>query len=196
MHKRQFLGVGAATALAGPAAAARQAARQDARGPTLLTVTGAIARGNRGPFDPALDQMMHKHEVRFDKAWAFDYASLLELAPQTIRPTLEYDAKPHVLRGPLLLDVVARAGARVDEKTILVLRAVDGYNVEVRLAQARARRVIVATHVDGQPMALGGLGPLWAVVDADRLRELAALPLAQRFTACPWGLYHVEVRQG
>jgi hypothetical protein len=195
MHKRQFLGAGVgATVLA--ASGSAMAAQPDARGPTLLTVTGAIARGNRGPYDPALDQMMHKHEVRFDKAWAFDYAALLALAPQTIRPTLEYDAKPHVLRGPLLLDVVARAGARVDDKTILVLRAVDGYNVEVHASQARARRMLVATHVDGEPMALGGLGPLWAVVDADRLPALAALPLAQRFTACPWGLYHVDVRQG
>jgi hypothetical protein len=62
------------------------------------------------------------------------------------------------------------------------------------MGYAGARRVIVATHIDGAPMPLGGLGPLWAVHDADRIPELAALPLAQRFTTCPWALYHVEVR--
>jgi len=192
MKKRQFLGAAAA---AGALPLAAQAAiTPAARSPALLTVTGAIARGNRGPLDPALDQMMHKHGVSFTKAWAFDYPALLDLAPQTIRPTLEYDAKPHTLRGPLLLDVAARAGASVNDKTVFVLRAVDGYNVEVTAAQARARRVIVATHIDGNPMPLGGLGPLWAVYDADHVREMAALPLAQRFASCPWGLYHVEVR--
>jgi len=196
MNKRQFLGTAAiAGALPiGGQAAQSTAAGPASRGPTLLTVTGAIAAGNRGPFDPVLDQMMHKQGVSFSKAYAFDHPALLQLAPQTIRPTLEYDAKPHTLRGPLLLDVLARAGARVGDKTILVLRAVDGYNVELTGAQARARRVIVATHIDGGPMPLGGLGPVWAVIDADRIPEMAALPLAQRFAACPWALYHVEVR--
>ena len=191
MNKRQFLG----TAAAGAALprAARTSPSGDA-GPALLTVTGAGIRSNRGPFDPVRDQMMHKQGLAFTRAHAFDYASLLQLAPHTIRPTLEYDARPHTLRGPLLLDVLARAGATVADGTVLVLRAVDGYNVELSGAQARTRRVIDATHVDGAPMPLGGLGPLWAVIDADRLPDMAALPLAQRFAACPWALYHVEVK--
>ena len=191
MNKRQFLG---ATAIAGAFPLAGHAGEAASRGPALLTITGAIGHGNRGPLDPVLDQMMYKQQLKFDKAYAFDYAALLELAPQTIRPTLEYDARPHTLRGPLLVDVLARAGARLDDKTVLVLRAVDGYNVELPLVQAKSRRVIVATHIDGKPMALGGLGPLWAVFDADRVPEMAKLPLPQRFAACPWALYHIDVR--
>ena len=195
MNKRQFLGAAAAAGaspIAGGAAAASLPALPD--GPALLTVTGALAHSNRGPFDPVLDQMMHKHGVSFRKAWVFDEAALRALPALTIRPTLEYDGKTHALRGPLLTDVLARAGARLEDKTVLVLRAVDGYNVELPLAQARARRFILATHVDGKPMPLGGLGPLWAVYDADRVPEMAALALPQRFAACPWALYHVEVR--
>jgi hypothetical protein len=191
MNKRQFLGT---AAVAGAFPIVAQAAPAAERGPALLTVTGDIARSNRGPLDPALDQMMHKHQVTFTKAWAFDYPSLTALPQQTIRPTLEYDGKPHTLRGPLLTDVLAHAGAKLNDKGILVLRAVDGYNVELPVAQARARRFIVATHVDGKPMPLGGLGPLWAVYDADRVPEMATLPLPQRFSACPWALYHVEVK--
>jgi hypothetical protein len=194
MNKRQLLAAAAASAAAAttlPLAA--HASPSSGAGPALLTVTGAGIRSNRGPFDPVRDQMMHKQGVTFTKAHAFDYGSLLQLTPHTIRPTLEYDGRPHTLRGPLLLDVLARAGATVGDRTVLVLRAVDGYNVELSGAQARTRRVIVATHIDGAPMALGGLGPLWAVIDADRVPEMAALPLAQRFAACPWALYHIEV---
>jgi hypothetical protein len=195
MNKRQFLGAAAAAGalpLAGQATSASLPALPG--GPALLTVTGDLMRSNRGPFDPALDQMMHKHGVSFRKAWVFDDTALRMLPAVTIRPTLEYDAKVHELRGPLLLDLLAHAGATLGDKTVLVLRAVDGYNVELPIAQARARRFIAATHVDGKPMPLGGLGPLWAVYDADRVPEMAALPLGQRFASCPWALYHVEVR--
>jgi hypothetical protein len=195
MNKRQFLGAAAAGALPLATRAAATSSPAPLDGPVLLTVTGAIAASNRGPYDAALDQMMHKHGVSFRKAHAFDDAALRALPAVTIKPTLEYDGKPHLLRGPLLVDVLARAGARLEDKTVLVLRAVDGYNVELPLAQARARRFIVATHVDGKPMPLGGLGPLWAVYDADRVPEMAALPLGQRFAACPWALYHIEVTQ-
>ncbi len=190
MNKREFFGAALATA-ALPATAANK--MQPGKGPALLTITGAITRPNRGALDPALDQMMAKHKLAFSRACTLDFAALTRLPAQTIRPTLEYDGKPHTLRGPLLLDVLAQAGARTDPGTRLALRAVDGYAVAVTLKQARAQRFIIATHLDGQPMALGGLGPLWAVIDADRVPDMAALPLNQRFGACPWALYHIDV---
>ena len=42
-------------------------------------------------------------------------------------------------------------------------------------------------------MGLGGLSPLWAIIDADRIADLATRPLAERFGACPWALYHIDV---
>lgn len=163
-------------------------------GPALLTITGAIGRPNRGALDPALDQMMQKQKISFDKACALDFAALSRLPVVHIKPTLEYDGKPHALHGPLLLDVLALAGARPAAQSKLVLRAVDGYAVTLSAAQARAQRYMVATHLDGAAMPLGGLGPLWAVVDADRIAELAARPLTGRFGNCPWALYHIEVQ--
>lgn len=164
-----------------------------ASGPVLLTVSGAIGRGNRGALDPARDVMMHKHKLGFAKAHAFDFASLLALPAVTIHPTLEYDNRAHALRGPLMLDVLVAAGARPKDDAKLVLRAVDGYAANLGVGQARAERFIVATHMDEQPMALGGLGTLWALMDADRLPAVAAKPLAIRFAGCPWALYHIEV---
>lgn len=191
MKKRQFFGAATAGAALLLPAAGRAAALSHS--PALLTVTGAIGRVNRGPLDPALDQMMHKQQLNFTRACAFDFAELTALPAKTIKPTLEYDGRAHTLRGPLLLDVLKAAQATLREDSALVLRAVDGYAATVTVAQARARGFIVATHLDGEPMALGGLGPLWAVYDADRAPGMASKALNERFGNCPWALYHIEV---
>jgi hypothetical protein len=194
MDKRRFLATAGMAGLmlqARPAVAAPGASG----GPTLLTVSGAVGgKGNRGPLDPALDQMLAKHGIQFAKAWAFDAAALQRLPAVSIQPTLEYDAKPHTLKGPLLETVLQAAGIAPGAAVTLGLRAVDGYNVVVSLADARGYRMMVATHLDGAPLALGGLGPQWAVYDADRLPAFKDKPLKERFGLCPWGLYHIDVK--
>ncbi|HRP26595.1 molybdopterin-dependent oxidoreductase [Thauera sp.] len=192
MNKRHFLHA-ALLAAAAPAIPAARAATPPADGPTVLTLSGALARPNRGALDPALDQLMSKHGLAFDQARSFTFAELAALPAIEIRPTLEYDARVHALRGPLLSTLLEQAGAMAGETTTLVLRAFDGYTVELGAADLRRLSPIVATHIDGTPLPLGGLGPLWAVHDADRIPELAARPLAERFAQCPWGLYSVHV---
>ncbi len=191
MKKRHFLTAALGASTLAPAAQANPAGQ---RGPTLLTVTGAIGRGNRGGLDKALDQMMVKQQLAFDRGHTFDFEALRALPSITIRPTLEYDARPHTLRGPLLGQVIEATGARLDNTLKLVLRAIDGYTVTLTLAQARRYRFIIATHLDGKPMPLGGLGPLWAVFDADQHADVMARPLAERYAQCPWGVYHLEVQ--
>ena len=73
------------------------------------------------------------------------------------------------------------------------LRAIDGYNVNITPAEIQSYRMIVATHLDGAPMALGGLGPQWAVYDADSLAAFKSKPVKERFALCPWGLYYIDV---
>lgn len=199
MQKRHFLNATLAGALTGAVAApswAAQGGRKTPSGPTLLTVSGRIGAGNRGPLDPALDQMMVKQKVTFDKAQVFDFAAITALPAVTLQPTLEYDSKPHTLKGPLLLDVLRACGVKISDKTTIFLRAVDGYAAQISAAEAEKYRFIVATHLDGQPMALGGLGPLWALYDADRFPDMAAKPLSARFANCPWATYHIQVKEG
>jgi len=192
MNKRELLATGVlGAALPLHASAAQSAAHA---GPGLLTVAGAIDRSNRGPLDPALDQLMVKHKARFERAWQFDAAMLARLPAVTIQPTLEYDAKVHKLNGPLLSTVVEAAGVAAGANVMLALRAIDGYTIAVSLADARGYRMIVATTLDGAPMSLGGLGPMWAVYDADRLPAFKDKPLNERFALCPWGLYFIEVK--
>lgn len=176
-----------------PAAAPRPA---PLRSPVMLTVSGAIKKSNRGPVDAAVDQMAVKHGLAFDKAWTFDAAALANLPAVTINPTLEYDGKVHALAGPTLEMVLAMLGIAPGQPGVqLVLHAVDGYRVEIALADVRANNMIVATRIDGQSMAIGGLGPQWAVHDADRLPQFKDKPLNERFAQCPWGLFHIEVKQ-
>ena len=195
MDKRRFLT--ASTAAIGGALSMRTALAADPpdAGPALLTIVGDVGKTNRGPLDPALDQMMAKHKVQFDKAFGFSTAALARLPAVTIKPTLEYDAKVHTLAGPLLTTVLEAAGVN-NPAARLGLRAVDGYNVLVSLQDARSYRMVIATHMDGKPLALGGLGPHWAVYDADRLAAFKDKPLKERFGLCPWGLYLIDVRNG
>lgn len=200
MQKRDFLNASLLGAVAGasvlPTLVHAQNGPKSASGPTLLTVSGLIGAGNRGAFDPALDQMMGKQKLQFAKAQTFDFAALTAMPAVTIKPTLEYDGKVHTLKGPLLLDVMKASGVKVTAKTAFFLRAVDGYAAQVSAADAAKYRFIVATHLDGRPMALGGLGPLWAVYDADRFPDMMAKTLPERFANCPWATYHLEVKEG
>lgn len=189
MKKRDFLATMAAGA-AVPLCAGAQPAK-GLKGPALLTVTGAITKANRGAFDGILDQMMAKQKLKFDKAHAFDFAALAAMPAVTIHPSLEYDNKKHELKGPLLSTVLEAAGAT---GTKLATRAVDGYAPVITVADAKKYGFIIATHLDGQPMPLGGFGPLWAVYEPDKFADMVAKPISDRFANCPWGLYHIDVQ--
>jgi hypothetical protein len=196
MDKRQFLSSAVALgAVSSAYAGTREAGGTCAASPTLLTISGAIKRHNRGEFNPALDQLLGRQRVTFPAAWTYSFQSLASLPAVTIRPTLEYDAQAHTLTGPLLIDVLQGVGAPDAGATQIMLRAIDGYAVMVPLDTVRSHRFIVATHLDGKPMALGGLGPLWAVYDADRIPDLASKLLKERFVMCPWALYHIQVSE-
>ena len=195
INKRHFVTtIGLAGVLPATSAIAAPNAKAGAAQPALLTVSGAVGKTNRGALDPVVDQMMGKHKIQFSKAFAFDAAALQRLPAVTIKPTLEYDSKVHTLEGPLLVTVLAAAGVARGSNVQLGLRAVDGYNVAVSLADAAQYRMIVATRLDGQPMALGGLGPQWAVYDADNVAPFKDKPVQERFALCPWGLYHIDVK--
>jgi hypothetical protein len=191
MKKRTFLATTLGAAALAPLARAGEGAKA-LRTPALLTITGNIGKPNRGALDPVLDQMMAKQKIKFDKARVFDFAALAAMPAVTIKPTIEYDNKVHTLSGPLLTDVLKAAGVTGDAGK-LAMQAVDGYAPTISIADARKYRFIVATHMDGQTMALGGLGPLWGVYDADRFPDMAAKPVSERFALCPWALYHIDV---
>ncbi|MDM8355533.1 molybdopterin-dependent oxidoreductase [Pandoraea communis] len=193
MKKREFLAGAAALGASVPAFAKTASAAGSLATTPLVTISGAIQQHNRGPVDPALDQLFHKQLVQFDAAYALDYGMLARMPAQTIRPTLEYDARPHTLRGPRLIDVLTQAGVPGNPLTQVLLRAIDGYVVATTLGQIREYRFLLATHLDDKPLPLGGLGPLWAVYEPAQIPALAGKALKEQFTLCPWGVYHIQI---
>lgn len=191
LKKREFLQAALAMSVL-PFASLAQA-KPVKTGPTLLTIGGEIGKHNRGAIDVQLDQMMAKHGIKFSQAFTFDWDKLQALPHVSIQPTLEYDNKPHKLSGPLLTSVLEAAGVNLKQALRVDLRAVDGYSVSLNLEQIKAYRMIIATHMDGQPLALGGLGPLWAVYDADNIAEFRGKPVKERFALCPWAVYYMQV---
>jgi hypothetical protein len=191
MNKRHFLATASAVGMLPVPPLARASVSK--AGPALLTLSGVVTKTNRGAVDPALDQLMAKHGVKFAKALALDAERLRRLPRIDIRPTVEYDNKKHQLSGPLLTTVLHEAGVDLKAAVRIGLRAIDGYNVSISLADAQSYRMIVATHLDDGPLALGGLGPQWAVYEADVIPAFKDKPVKERFALCPWGLYHIDV---
>jgi len=196
MNKRQFISnslsalFGAAGVSALPSHAA---ADKPVNGQTILTVTGAISRTNRGKFDEMMDQLMHKHGIHFDQAYQFSLADLETIPAVTIHPTMEYDSRAHALRGPRLMDVLNAVGVNKTKATKIIFHGVDGYSPEMTFDLVQKYNFILATHIDGELQHLGGFGPLFAIYDADHIPEFAQKPLNQRFALCAWGLYCIEV---
>ena len=193
--RRQFLNHSLTLLLgtAGLTASRSDAATIKTEQQVILTLTGAIDRTNRPKMDGVTDQLMHKHGIQFERAWSFSLADLEKLPAVTVSPTMEYDAKAHQLRGPRLLDVLNVAGISKGSPSRLRLHGIDGYSPEISYEVAQRNNFVVATHLDGALLAVGGFGPLFAIFDADRIPEMAQEPLTQRFADCPWGLYCIEV---
>ena len=75
----------------------------------------------------------------------------------------------------------------------LTLQGIDGYRTQIPLAQALRWRMLLATQMDGTPLAIGGLGPLWNIYATQDIDELKQLPLKQSLTAAVWGLYYIQI---
>jgi hypothetical protein len=194
MNKRQFLTSAAVlSATAAPAFGSKRVHNETCPpSPVILTISGTIKRHNRGALDPAFDQLLAKHQVKFSEAYGVDLSLLAGMKAVTIKPTLEYDSRQHTFSGPLLTDVLEYVGAPNADSTQILMHAVDGYAVMTTLDKVRAYRFIVATQMDGKPLPLGGVGLLWAIYDADNIPELSGKPLKDRFELSPWGLYHLQ----
>lgn len=156
-------------------------------GPVVLTVTGAIAEPNRGPYDDFEDAFFKHHDRRFEKAAAFDLAMLKALGVHEITLSYEKWPRPFRFEGPRLKDVLAAAGTAPGAGVTAV--ALDGFTTDISAADLAAEDWIVATRRDGRPLGIGDHGPLW-IVYARRDGKAISDDDEQRW---PWGVFLIDV---
>lgn len=188
MHlpKRMAVGLGAALCLVLALASTAQAL-DEPQGAVVLTVTGAIEKTNRGPFDESRDSFFAYHEKEFDRAAAFDRAMLEALG--TVRVTIDYPglAAPLNLEGPRLADLLATVGAAGRSLSVMAL---DGFVSEIAAEELESLEWIVALKRDGRYLGLGQRGPLWLVY-----RRKDGTPLTQEDELrWPWAAFFVEIK--
>lgn len=126
--------------------------------PVVLTVTGNVAKPNRGPLDPFEDAVFSHLQVTFDKAFTFTLSDLKGLPQKTVKAQYAEWPREVSATGPELGEVLKAAGA--EGKKILV-QAVDGYAPEFTAEDVARGKMILAVEADGKPLPMGGRGPLW-----------------------------------
>ncbi|MDX2102518.1 MAG: molybdopterin-dependent oxidoreductase [Alphaproteobacteria bacterium] len=136
-----------------------------ATGPIILNITGAIA----------LPQA------------EFDLAGLEGLGVTRLTTRNPFLTGVQEFDGVLLSRVLERVGA---SGTRLVARALDGYQADIPVADARRFPVLIATRRNGAPMRVRDKGPLWIIYPIDQHPETAQ----ERFsTRSVWQLRHLQV---
>jgi hypothetical protein len=152
----------------------------------VLTVAGKISETNRPAFNELNDVFFNFHKRKFDRAFAFDIASLEAVGMQ--KATINYSGwpRPVTVEGPFLRDVLAAAGA---EAGTVRITALDGFTEELAAPDMAEQDWIIAIKADGQYLGIGGKGPSW-VLYARRDGKPATAEDEARW---PWAAFIIEV---
>lgn len=138
-------------------------------GPTLLTVSGNIARTNMGD------------QARFDRA-------MLEALPgRRIETDTPWHREVGRFEGPLAEAVLDAVGAHGE---VVRIRALDGFEARVPVADFRRYDVILAMSRNGEPMAIRDFGPLFVLYPFSDHPELHTEAI--RFRSV-WQVSHIHV---
>ncbi|MGF1527771.1 MAG: hypothetical protein ACFCBW_13410 [Candidatus Competibacterales bacterium] len=157
----------------------------------VLTITGDIEAPNRGPRDDFRDSMFKYLNIEFSRARAITLEELKAL-PQR-RLEVSYDNWPrreeggYACEGPSLAAVVALAEPAGNQ---FLTRALDGFAWPYDPATTDLEAVVVAHTFDGEPLAIGGRGPLMLCMTP------GTYPGQTRAedSGLTWALFHIEVR--
>lgn len=157
------------------------------KGAVVLTIAGDIAISNRGALAPKTDGFLNYHEIKFDKAYAFDRAMLEALPQQEITSQPPQYTNPVMFRGPALkevLKIVGAAGASIQT------RALDGFAVDLSAGEIAEKDWILALGADGRPFGIGDKGPLWLMHTPSAIK--VPEEEEQRW---PWALFYIEIKK-
>lgn len=156
------------------------------RGTVILTVTGNVALPTRDGSSAEVDKFFIFNDITFDKAAQFDTAALQALPQVTINADFPKGGHVYSFEGPLLESVLDSVGATGD---VVTIRALDGYAVDISLADAYAAGAVVALKRDGIPFAIGDFGPTHVVFPRVDRADIADMD----DDWWVWSIYHIHV---
>jgi hypothetical protein len=133
-------------------------------GTVVLTIAGKIENANRGAFDPLHDRFLKHHEKSFSTAAEFDIDMLEALGMKKISFGYKEWSAPELMEGPLLKDVLAKAGAVGKRITTLAL---DGYAVDFTDKDLLAKNYVLVLKRNSRYLKLGEYGPTLIAFDRD-----------------------------
>lgn len=157
-----------------------------AGGPVMLTVSGAVENPNRGAVDPDHDKLFVFNDTSFEEAMEFDLDALAALPQTTVKADFPKDGPTVEFTGVSIADLAEAAGATGDTVTV---QAIDGYAVEVPMAEMVEKGAVLALARNGKPLGIGGFGPAQIVFPRAERAELADMT----DDLWIWQIYHIRV---
>lgn len=148
-------------------------ALEPVKGPTVLTVDGAIGKANA--------------EAAGRKLARIDRQMLAALPQRAFRTATPWYPEPREFKGPMQRDVLGLVGAGKGRELKVV--AINDYAASIPFADAELD-VIVATHIDGQPIPVREKGPLFIIYNFDANPKLRT---EQYFGRSVWQVKAIEV---
>jgi hypothetical protein len=122
-------------------------------GPALAGETYFIIKSEKGEFAVTQDVVAKLKQTEFKS----------ELS--------DLDEETHVVKGPLLRDLIAASGATGQTITAI---AADEYKADIPVSDTTSYDVIVAVSMDGKPLTVDENGPariLYPVLDNPKLKD-------------------------
>ena len=162
-------------------------ALEPAKGPVVLTITGAIEESNRPASEEKQDLFFAYHDRSFTKAAEFDRAMLENLGMNGITVEIATLLDPMRLEGPWLSDVLKAVGAEGKDITVLAL---DGFASEISAADLERFDWLLALKQDGEYLRIGQRGPTWLVYSRRDGKPLTE----QDEMRWPWAAFLIEIK--
>lgn len=153
------------------------------QGGVVLTVAGKVANWNRGPMTPTRDTLFNQHNVKFDKAMAFDAAMLAQLPSQELKLTTP--TGDGTFSGPALADVLKASGAGDGGVKLIAL---DGSAVDLKPEEIKSRNWILVLAVDGKQVGIGDFGPLLLL----HKPASGVTPTKEELQQWVWSVFYIE----
>ncbi|AZU02872.1 hypothetical protein X907_0324 [Glycocaulis alkaliphilus] len=156
-------------------------------GPVVLVITG-VDSDHRGSRPVAYEGLYAIYGIEMQGARGFTRPELTAMSWRQIRADFPVGSAPRVFDGPRLSDVLRSAGL---EGASVRLTAFDGYEAEVPAELIARYEPILALRADGDPLAVGGLGPVMLVWPRLNQSDLADM----NDDLWPWGVFAITPYQ-